>query len=75
MPKPQIRDPQSEAVKNALTMLEFDPTLSISMGKNFYIEVESTSYEHAQKSIKDMCEKLLANPVSEMFEFERINSH
>jgi len=72
MLKNGVLDPQGEAIKHALNSLEYNNVESIRQGKIIEISLDETSEEKANKSIKEMCEKLLANTVIESYEIEII---
>ena len=72
MLKDGVLDPQGEAVKNALNSLKYNTVESVRQGKVIEIVLDETSEEAANKSIKEMCEKLLANTVIESYEIEMI---
>ena len=72
MLKDGVLDPQGEAVKYALKSLEYNTVESVRQGKVIEIVLNETSEETAHKSIKEMCEKLLANTVIESYEIEII---
>ncbi len=72
MLKDGVLDPQGEAVKHALNSLEYNMVESVRQGKVIEIVLDETSEERANKSIKEMCEKLLANTVIERYEIEII---
>ena len=72
MLKNGVLDPQGEAIKHALISLEYNNVESIRQGKVIEISLDETSEEKANKSIKEMCEKLLANTVIESYEIEII---
>ena len=40
------------------------------MGKFLELEVDATSRESAEARVREMCDKLLANPVIEEYRFE-----
>ena len=72
MLKNGVLDPQGEAIKHALNSLEYNNVESIRQGKIIEISLDETSEEKANKSIKEMCEKLLANTIIESYEIEII---
>ena len=72
MLKDGVLDPQGEAVKHALNSLEYNTVESVRQGKVIEIVLDETSEEAANKSIQEMCEKLLANTVIESYEIEII---
>ena len=70
MLKDGVLDPQGEAVKHALNSLEYDTVKSVRQGKVIELELVETYEERANKSVQEMCEKLLANTVIESYEIE-----
>ena len=72
MLKEGVLDPQGEAVKRALNSLDYDKVKSVRQGKVMEIGLDETSEIEANKSIQEMCEKLLANTVIESYEIEII---
>ena len=72
MLKEGVLDPQGEAVKHALNSLDYNKVNSVRQGKVIEIGLDETSEIEANKSIQEMCEKLLANTVIESYEIEII---
>ena len=72
MLKDGVLDPQGEAVKHALNSLEYNTVESVRQGKVIEIVLDENSEETANKSIQEMCQKLLANTVIESYEIEII---
>ena len=70
MLKDGVLDPQGEAIKQALTSLEYDKVNSVRQGKVIDLELNDSSEEAAIDSIHEMCEKLLANTVIENYEIK-----
>src|SRR5687768_730232 len=60
--KPEISDPQGQAVLGALGRLGHDSISSVRQGKHFVLEVDGTPDE---AELKQIAETLLANPVIE----------
>jgi phosphoribosylformylglycinamidine synthase len=69
-PRRGILDPQGKAVEGALHSLGFEMVREVHVGRYIVIEIEATDEASAKASVKSMCEKLLANPVTEDFEIE-----
>lgn len=69
MPRPTLLDPQGKAVEHALTALDFETVENVRIGKVLTLTVESDSRERAEQEATTMCERLLANPVTEDFVF------
>lgn len=62
--KPTVLDAQGAVVQNALRSLGFDSVEGVHMGK--YIELDlAPGADEAQ--VREMCQKLLANPVIEQY--------
>ena len=66
-PRASLLDPQGQAVEHALTALGFDGTERVRVGRLLTLEVTADDLEGAQRAAEQMCEKLLANPVTEDF--------
>jgi phosphoribosylformylglycinamidine synthase len=66
--KPTVLDAQGAQVKHALQSLGFEQVNAVRMGR--YIEVELPDGADAERDVRAMCERLLANPVIETYEFE-----
>ena len=70
MLKDGVLDPQGEAIKQALTSLEYNKVNSVRQGKVIDLELNESLEEAAIDSIQEMCEKLLANTVIENYEIK-----
>ena len=62
MPKPEILDPQGQAVANALPRLGFAGVSDVRQGKHFELEVDDTVDD---ATLHRIAGSLLANPVIE----------
>ncbi|BCL21472.1 MULTISPECIES: phosphoribosylformylglycinamidine synthase subunit PurS [Streptomyces] len=67
MLKPEILDPQGQAVQRALPRLGFDGISDVRQGKRFELEVDGPVDEAALARIHDLAESFLANTVIEDF--------
>jgi phosphoribosylformylglycinamidine synthase len=68
MLKPEILDPQGQAVANALPRLGVEGVSSVRIGKRVEIEFSADGPEGAEAAAaraRDIADKLLANPVIE----------
>ena len=63
-------DIRGKRVKKALSTMGFSEVQDVRMGKYIELELGSIDKSQAEKKIKMMCEKLLANTVIEDFRFE-----
>jgi phosphoribosylformylglycinamidine synthase len=68
--KKGVLDPQGKAVERSLHSLGYEEVGAVRMGKYLELHIESPSKESAEGRIREMCEKLLANPVIEDYRFE-----
>ena len=66
-PKSGNLDPQGEAVRRALPALGFGGVWSVHVGRLVEMEVESVG------EVEGMCQRLLANPTIEEYEWEVIS--
>jgi phosphoribosylformylglycinamidine synthase PurS subunit len=65
-----VLDPQGKAIERSLQMLGYGEVQDVRMGKYLELKVEAASREAAESRIREMCDKLLANPVIEDYRFE-----
>ncbi len=66
--KPGVLDPQGKAIEGALRSLQVPGIASVRQGKVFDVEVADGI--DAASTLKDACEKLLANTVVENYRVE-----
>jgi phosphoribosylformylglycinamidine synthase len=71
MPKPEILDPQGQAVANALPRLGFTGITEVRQGKRFELEVDDSVDDDTLARIAD---GLLANPVIEQWTVRRVEA-
>ena len=67
--KPGVFDPEGESAKSALRDLGF-PVIKVSVNKVYEILLDASTEEDAKMLAKEMCEKLLANPVKDVYSIE-----
>lgn len=65
MPRPGLLDPQGQAVEHALTALGFEEAGAVRVGRAIELDVNAGSRDEAEARARQMCDKLLANPVTE----------
>ena len=68
--KPTVSDPQGRTVMGGLKSLGFDTVSDVRAGKYLEVKLQETDQSEAEKQVKDMCDKLLANPIIEEYRFE-----
>jgi phosphoribosylformylglycinamidine synthase len=67
MLKPEIHDPQGEAIAGACHRLGFGQVLDVRQGKRFEVELDGPADEAAVTAITKLARDLLSNPVIEDF--------
>jgi phosphoribosylformylglycinamidine synthase len=68
LPRRGILDPQGKAVADALHTLGFAGVRDARIGKHILLELEAPGHDDASDAARRMCERLLANPVTEDYE-------
>ena len=66
--KPEVLDPQGDAVRRALVKLGFSGGGRVRVGKLIEIEVDEDEATGLAPRLAKMADALLANPVTEDFE-------
>jgi phosphoribosylformylglycinamidine synthase subunit PurS len=67
MLKPEIHDPQGEAIASACHRLGFGQVVGVRQGKRFEVELSEPADETAMARVAELAGELLANPVIEEF--------
>ena len=70
MLKPLVNDPQGLAVRDGLHSLGFAGVARVRVGKRIEVTLTADSATAAETAVREMCDRLLANPVIEQFTFE-----
>jgi phosphoribosylformylglycinamidine synthase subunit PurS len=65
-----VLDPQGKAIGHALNNLGFAAVGDVRQGKVIDLELSERDEAKARASVKEMCEKLLANTIIEKYEIE-----
>lgn len=65
-----VLDPQGKAVKHSLETLGFREVEDVRIGKFIELKLGKVAKSEAERRLKEMCEKLLANTVIESYRFE-----
>lgn len=68
MPLKDLLDPQGKAVLGGLKNLNIGSVSDVRIGKHIDLQIEAATKEEAAAIAKEAAQKLLANPVMEMFE-------
>jgi phosphoribosylformylglycinamidine synthase PurS subunit len=73
-PRRGILDPQGKTVAGALHTLGFGTVRDVHVGRHVIVELDAADQAAAEQSIREMCERLLANPVTEDFEIASVEA-
>ena len=68
--KSTVNDPQGLTVLSSLHRLGFEKAEDVRVGKYLLVNIDETDRARAERSVTEMCQKLLANPVIEDFRFD-----
>ncbi len=64
-----ILDPQGKAVLHGAHSIGYSPVRDIRIGKFIEMNIDAPDEEQARTVCKDVCQKLLSNPVMEDYQF------
>ena len=67
--KPVVLDPQGEAVLHGLQQLGYQNVSGVRVGKYLEISLTAANQSAAEDTVRQMCDRLLANPVIERYNF------
>jgi len=70
--KPSVLDPQGKAVTNSLHSLGYDMVTDTRISKYIEIVFDSGDLTQVAADVNEICEKLLANPNTEVYQYELI---
>jgi phosphoribosylformylglycinamidine synthase len=73
VPRRGLLDPQGKAVADALHTLGFSGVSAVHVGRHLVLEIDAADESGAREQTSLMCEKLLANPVTEDFEIATVS--
>ena len=65
-----ILDPQGKAVLHSLHTLGYTSVEDVRIGKYIELNIAETPEQELDAKVKEMCSKLLANPIIEDFRYE-----
>ena len=68
--KEGVLDPQGKTIERSLHTLGYPEVRGVRMGKYLEVDLDAPSREGAEARVREMCDKLLANPVIEDYRFE-----
>lgn len=64
-PREGLLDPEGRAVHTALGNLGYDDVETVRVGRLVHLTVDAGSDAEAAERVREMCERLIANPVTE----------
>lgn len=67
--KKVVADPQGQTIKHALESLGYKNLKEVRIGKLVNLKLEAKDQAEAEVKVKEMCQKLLANPIIEEFSY------
>lgn len=67
--KPVVLDPQGDAVLHGLHQLGFNGVARVRVGKYLELMLSAATQADAEAMVRQMCDRLLANPVIESYSF------
>ncbi|MBU0580141.1 MAG: phosphoribosylformylglycinamidine synthase subunit PurS [Candidatus Margulisbacteria bacterium] len=70
--KDGVLDPQGKAVTNALHSLGYKNADNARVGKYITLHINATDKTKAEAELKEMCDRLLTNPLIEKYSYELI---
>ena len=73
VPRRGLLDPQGKAVADALHSLGFPQVTDVRVGRHLVVETNAASADEARERAVAMCDKLLANPVTEDYDIEEVH--
>jgi phosphoribosylformylglycinamidine synthase len=74
VPRKGLLDPQGKAVADALHTLGFAAVGDVHVGRHLLIDTTAADAAAAEASVREMCARLLANPVTEDFEIAGVSA-
>ena len=74
VPRRGLLDPQGKAVADALHTLGFGGVAAVHVGRHLVLELDAADDETARRQTREICERLLANPVTEDYEIAEVTS-
>ncbi|WP_458414938.1 phosphoribosylformylglycinamidine synthase subunit PurS [Schinkia sp. CFF1] len=67
--KESVLDPQGVAVKNSLHTMSYKDVTDVRIGKYLELTLDEKT-ANVEETVKEMCDRLLANPVIEDYRYE-----
>jgi phosphoribosylformylglycinamidine synthase len=74
VPRRGLLETQGKAVADALHTLGFGGVAAVHVGRHLVLDVDAADEETVRRQTREMCERLLANPVTEDYEIAEVTS-
>jgi phosphoribosylformylglycinamidine synthase len=74
VPRKGLLDPQGKAVADALHALGFGNVRDVRVGRHIVVDATAATPGEAEQQARSMCERFLANPVTEDFELAKVEA-
>ncbi|MDP3773699.1 MAG: phosphoribosylformylglycinamidine synthase subunit PurS [Gemmatimonadales bacterium] len=74
MPRSGLLDPQGHAVEQALGALGFATVSQVRVGRTLEIALDADSEHQVRERLREMCERLVANPVTEDYTIDAVEA-
>ena len=68
--RPEIADPEGATIQRALVDLGYADVDAVRVNRTVEVSIPGRDREFVREAVREMCEKMLANPVMEDFEIE-----
>jgi phosphoribosylformylglycinamidine synthase len=68
--KPSVLDPQGKVITSSLHTLGYDSVIETRASKFFEMSFEGGDILKVSKLLEEICDKLLANPNTEVYRYE-----
>jgi len=68
--KQGVLDPQGQTIRRALEQIGYAEVESVRTGRTFTVRLEASDPAAARRRLEEMSQKLLANPVIEVYSVE-----
>lgn len=68
MPRQGLLDPQGQAIERALATLGYPALAAVRVGRAIELDMPAASATEAEATAREMCARVLANPVTEDFD-------
>ena len=74
--RPGIADPEGQTIAGGLRSLGFEGLTEVRSGKLLRLSFEAADRDAAEATVREMCRRMLANPVMETADWElRADEH